>query len=94
MRSGRCTECSLAAAVQERPDWDTARRVLADAFFLKRLMEFDRDSVGPRVMKHLAPIVNDPTFTPEQVGRHSQAAMSMCLWVKAMHTYGWVRSFF
>lgn len=94
LRTGAVVDVAhtLRRAMQERPDWETARKVLADAFFLKRLMEFDRDSVSPRAMKLLAPIVNNPAFTPEQVGSHSQAAMSMCLWVKAMHTYGWVRS--
>ena len=41
-----------------------------------------------RTLRSLARVVDDPDFTPDAVGKQSKAAMSMCLWVKAMYTYG------
>jgi hypothetical protein len=40
-----------------------------------------------RVSKALKRVVTDPAFTPELVGKQSKAAMSMCMWVRAMDTY-------
>ena len=79
--------------MQERSDWEGAKRVLSDAFFLKRLMEFDKDSMGERHIRQIAHIIEDPLFTADQVGKQSQAAMSICLWVHAMDTYAKVIPF-
>ena len=40
-----------------------------------------------RVSKALKRVVTDPAFTPELVAKQSKAAMSMCMWVRAMDTY-------
>jgi dynein heavy chain len=111
----------------EEFSWDSARRVLADGNFIKRLTDFDRDGLPERIVRQLQRIMADPQFTPEQVrrdgwartnrracrparlftspltrdagpllarraaapqvGKQSKAAMSMCLWVRAMNTY-------
>ncbi len=42
---------------------------------------------GVQVVRGLKRIIDDPTFTPDQVAKQSKAAMSMCLWVRAMDTY-------
>ncbi|KAG1666392.1 hypothetical protein FOA52_006501 [Chlamydomonas sp. UWO 241] len=73
--------------LHEKPDWDTAKKVLGEANFVKRLVDFDKDNISERVVKGIQRIIEDPTFTPEQVAKQSKAAMSMCLWVRAMDTY-------
>lgn len=41
----------------------------------------------PQVVRQLRRVIEDPAFTPDQVAKQSKAAMSMCLWVRAMDTY-------
>lgn len=41
----------------------------------------------PQVVRSLKRLIDDPTFQPDQVAKQSKAAMSMCLWVRAMDTY-------
>lgn len=77
----------VCCLLQEKPDWDTAKKVLGESNFIKRLVEYDRDNVTDKVSKSLKRIIEDPTFTPDQVAKQSKAAMSMCLWVRAMDTY-------
>ena len=38
---------------QEKPDWDTAKRVLSDTGFMKSLLEFDKDNIPDAVIKRL-----------------------------------------
>eukprot|EP00878_Enallax_costatus_P041820 GHUV01048713.1.p1 GENE.GHUV01048713.1~~GHUV01048713.1.p1 ORF type:complete len:360 (+),score=84.12 GHUV01048713.1:426-1505(+) len=75
---------------EKADDWDSAKRVLGDANFINRLIEYDKDRISERIRKELKRVISDPSFTPEQVGKQSKAAMSMCLWVRAMDTYATV----
>jgi dynein heavy chain len=43
--------------------------------------------MSEKVVRLLNRIIDDPQFTPDQVAKQSKAAMSMCLWVRAMDTY-------
>jgi dynein heavy chain, axonemal len=62
-------------------------QVLSDTSFLKHLVEFDKDSISDSMLKQMSRVVDDPSFTPDAVAKQSKAAMSMCVWVRAMHTY-------
>ncbi|KAK9815239.1 hypothetical protein WJX72_000483 [[Myrmecia] bisecta] len=73
--------------LQEKADWDTAKRVLGDAQFIKRLVAYDADNIPERVVQNLKRVIDDPHFTPDQVAKQSNAARSMCLWVRAMDVY-------
>ncbi len=50
-------------------------------------LQFDKDNISERAVRLLKRIIDDPQFTPDQVAKQSKAAMSMCLWVRAMDTY-------
>ncbi|GAX73618.1 hypothetical protein CEUSTIGMA_g1069.t1 [Chlamydomonas eustigma] len=78
---------AVCILLQEKPDWDTAKKVLGESGFVKRLVDFDKDNIHDRVVRGLRRIIDDATFTPDQVAKQSKAAMSMCLWVRAMDTY-------
>lgn len=52
---------------QDKTDWEAAKRLLGDATFIKRLMEYDRDNIPHKVVRQLKRIIDDPNFTPEQV---------------------------
>ena len=76
---------AVCILLSEKCDWEGAKRVLSDAGFQKRLLEFDRDAVTPDMITQLEPIVTDPLFAPDPVGRQSKAAMGMCMWVRTHH---------
>ena len=56
--------------------------------FLKVLMDFDKDNISDRVLKKIGQYVQQADFMPEIIGRISNAAKSLCLWVRAMELYG------
>lgn len=41
----------------------------------------------PQVIKKLKKYVDDPVYTPEAVAKQSRAAMSLCMWTRAMDVY-------
>lgn len=72
----------------DRPaDWGEAKKLLSQMDFMDRLKDFDKDNISPKVMKKLQKYYADPRFTPEEVKKISAAAMSLCLWVRAMVSY-------
>ena len=69
-------------------NWNSARLLMSDGpAFIRRLVEFEKDYVSDRTLKLLRKYTSHPQFTPKEVARHSQAAMSMCLWVRAVEHY-------
>lgn len=86
-------ELTLAAVmtVLKRPaNWEEAKKQLGDASFLQRLIDFDKDLLVDSLLKKIAKFSANPDFTPENVGKVSGAAKGLCLWVRAMETYGHV----
>lgn len=75
---------AVCILLREPSDWDGAKRVLSDAGFQKRLLEFDRDAVTAQMLSQLEPIASHPSFAPDPVGRQSKAAMGMCMWVRLL----------
>ncbi|PFH34693.1 ATPase family associated with various cellular activities (AAA) domain-containing protein [Besnoitia besnoiti] len=71
----------------EKPDWDTARKVLSDTALMAKLKNYDKDHIPPALMKKLDKLLQRPDYTPEQVGKQSVAAMSLCLWTLAIQNY-------
>jgi hypothetical protein len=39
------------------------------------------------VVKKLKKYIEDPTYNPESVAKQSRAAMSLCMWTRAMDVY-------
>ena len=71
----------------EKTDWDTAKKVLGKGDFMSLLFEYDKDHIKAKIVKALTKYVDNPEYTPENVQRQSKAAMSLCMWTRAMHTY-------
>eukprot|EP00958_Prasinococcus_capsulatus_P007761 scaffold712_cov404-Prasinococcus_capsulatus_cf.AAC.19 len=78
---------AVCVLLQEKPDWDTAKKVLTDVTFLRRLMEFDKDHILDKILKQLKKYIDDPLYMPETVGKQSNAAKSLCMWTRAMDVY-------
>jgi dynein heavy chain len=61
--------------------------VLGDTNFMHSLEEFDKDNIPEPVIKRLKKYIDDPQYNPETVGKQSRAAMSLCMWSRAMDVY-------
>ncbi|XP_053711973.1 dynein axonemal heavy chain 6-like isoform X3 [Synchiropus splendidus] len=81
---------SIPCVCLDRPDWPSAKQLLADANFVKRLMEYDKDNIKPQILAKLKKYINNPDFVPEKVEKVSKACKSMCMWVRAMDLYSGV----
>ena len=55
------------STLQEKADWETAKRVLGQPKFIERLLAYDADNVPDAVIDDLQRVVQDTHFTPEQV---------------------------
>eukprot|EP00899_Mesostigma_viride_P007437 jgi/Mesvir1/16695/Mv15092-RA.1 len=78
---------AVCTLLNEKTDWDTAKKILSDTQFIKRLMDYDKDHIPEKVIKALKKLIEDPTYTPDQVGKQSNAARSLCMWTHAMDVY-------
>jgi dynein heavy chain len=57
----------------EKPDWDTAKKVLSDKDFMRNLYDFDKDNIPEKTIKALKKYIENPDYTPEAVQRQSKA---------------------
>ncbi|BBN11637.1 hypothetical protein Mp_5g13570 [Marchantia polymorpha subsp. ruderalis] len=68
--------------------WDASTKMLTDPTkFLDSLLGFDKDNIPESVIVKIEPFITMEAFTPEQVARVSKACTSICMWVRAMHSY-------
>jgi dynein heavy chain, axonemal len=72
---------------QEKPDWETAKRILGDVNFMRSLEDYNRDNIPDGVIRKLRRYIDDPNFQPDAVAKQSHAAMSLCMWVRAIDVY-------
>ncbi|KAI8904300.1 dynein heavy chain and region D6 of dynein motor-domain-containing protein [Gorgonomyces haynaldii] len=73
---------------KNEPTWEEAKRQLGNAYFIKQLVNFDKDNISDKILKRISQYCADENFQPDIVGRVSGAAKSLCMWVRAMETYG------
>ncbi|XP_066123630.1 dynein axonemal heavy chain 6 [Saccopteryx bilineata] len=78
---------AISILLNAKPDWPTAKQLLGDSNFLKRLLEYDKENIKPQILAKLQKYINNPDFVPEKVEKVSKACKSMCMWVRAMDLY-------
>lgn len=78
---------AISILLNAKPDWPTAKQLLGDSNFLKRLLEYDKENIKPQILAKLQRYINNPDFVPEKVEKVSKACKSMCMWVRAMDLY-------
>ncbi|XP_050519336.1 dynein axonemal heavy chain 6 [Diabrotica virgifera virgifera] len=78
---------SVCLLLGAKTDWASAKIVLSDAHFLKKLQEYDKDHVSDLVLRKLKVYIENPDFVPDKVVKVSKACKSLCLWVRAMDMY-------
>jgi len=71
----------------EKPDWDTAKKVMSRSTFLQDLKDYDKDNIPASTLKKLAKYIKNEGFTVEVVGKVSSAAKGLCMWCHAMSVY-------
>jgi dynein heavy chain len=72
--------------------WEAGQKgLLTDAkTFLNSLFTFDKDNIPDRIIKSIAPFMDDPGFTPAAIERSSKACTAICMWARAMYKYHFV----
>lgn len=68
-------------------DWDSALRLISEPNFVNRVLNFDKDNIDDRILTKLRKYTQKPDFTPEKVGKASQAAKILCQWAIAIDKY-------
>ncbi len=58
-----------------RTDWASARAVLGESQFLKRLYDYDKDTISEGLLKKLKKYMDNPKFNPESVEKVSKVCM-------------------
>jgi len=55
-----------------RTDWASAKVLLGDSNFLKRLYEYDKDNIADAMIKKLKKYTDNPKFVPDVVEKVSK----------------------
>jgi len=55
-----------------RTDWASAKVLLGDSNFLKRLYEYDKDNIPDAMLKKLKKYIENPKFVPDAVEKVSK----------------------
>ena len=70
-----------------KPDWPTAKNLLAEPSLIQQLVEYDKDNVSDAVLKRIRRYIENPKFVPDEVAKVSRACCSLCMWVRAIDYY-------
>jgi dynein heavy chain, axonemal len=72
--------------------WEAGKKeLLTDAkIFIESLKDYDKDHIPDKVIKGIAPFMEDENFTPKAIEKASKACTAVCMWVRAMHKYHFV----
>jgi dynein heavy chain len=80
---------AVCILLEEKADWDGAKKVMNDIGFFDRLKEFNKETLAEKdnLLKKLRIITRKPEFDIEEIGRKSSACRGLALWAKAMDNY-------
>ena len=55
--------------------------------FIKDLEFFDMKAISEKIFRRLKDYIDNPEFVPEVVKEGSLAAMSICVWIRAVYNF-------
>ena len=64
-----------------RPDWPSAKGLLGDPNFLKRLMDYDKENIADPILRKLKKYIENPKFVPEVVEKTSKVCLASIEWM-------------
>jgi dynein heavy chain len=68
--------------------WGVAKKKLwSDSNLIQKMMEYDKDNMGSKLVNEITPFRANPDFAPEIVKKGSVAAAGIAQWVHAMIIY-------
>ena len=76
---------SVQVLFGHEPDWTAAGKMLEEAKFLEKLVNYDKDRINAQTLKKLTKLTNMPSFNPANLNNLSLAAGALCKWVKALY---------
>lgn len=72
---------------QKDPSWATAKKELADSSFIKKVTEFEKDSINAATLKKIEGFTKRDDFDVVTITGISKAAGALCLWVRSLEDY-------
>jgi len=79
---------AVCVLMGEKLDWkEGSVKLLNKPDFLQSLGSYDKDNIPPKKIAALQKYVTNPEFVPDLVAKKSNAAKSLCMWVRAMDVY-------
>lgn len=81
------TMSAVMILLQKEPTWQSAKKELSDSSFIKKIMEFDKDNIGAKVLQRIEKFTRLETFQPALVSKCNLAAGALCQWVRSLEDY-------
>lgn len=79
--------CAVCVILNRKPDWSSAKQLLADPGFINHLVLFNPEQVSEKAYAKFKQYSKNPDFKPEIVGKVSRACQSLCHWVLAVEKF-------
>jgi dynein heavy chain len=78
---------AVCIILQKKPDWGSAKQILADPTFITKLINFNPETITEKTYVKFKQFSKNPDFTPHIVGKVSKACESLCAWVIAVEKF-------
>lgn len=79
--------CAVCVILNKKPDWSSAKQLLAEAGFITRLVNFNPEQVTEKTYLKFKQFSKNPYFKPDLIGKVSKACESLCCWVLAVEKF-------
>jgi dynein heavy chain len=79
--------CAVCLILNKKPDWTSAKQLLAEPSFITRLVNFNPELVTEKTYLKFKQYSKNPDFKPDIVGKVSKACESLCCWVLAVEKF-------